>query len=83
MPHFQVLAIDTASSIIDVTNEEKYQNWDVLLDIVKCVGDCKKLRWLRFGLLDQLSFLPFLERFGVSNLPDCSDAIFLRIVSAE
>ena len=83
MPYFQVLAIDTASSIIDITNEEKIQNWDVLLDIVKCVSHCKKLRWLRFGLLDQLSFLPFLERFGVSNLPDASGAIYLRIVSAE
>ena len=75
MPYFQVLAIDTASSIIDITNEEKIQNWDVLLDIVKCVSDCKKLRWLRFGLLDQLSFLPFLERFGVSNLPDISAVV--------
>ena len=83
MPYFQVLAIDTASSIIDITNEEKIQNWDVLLDIVKCVSHCKKLRWLRFGLLDQLSFLPFLEKFGVSNLPDASGAIYLRIVSTE
>ena len=67
LPNLEVLAIDTASAIIDVTNEEAIQKWDVLLDIVKSVSNYKKLRWLRFDLMDQLSFIPFLEKFGVSK----------------
>ena len=69
LPNLEVLAIHTASAIIDVTNEETIQKWDVLLDIVKYVSGCKKLRWLRFDVMDQLSFIPFLKKFGVSNLP--------------
>ena len=68
LPNLEVLAIHTASAIIDVTNEETIQKWDVLLDIVKYVSGCKKLRWLRFDVMDQLSFIPFLKKFGVSNL---------------
>ena len=64
LPNLEVLAIDTATTIID---GEAIQNWDVLLDIVKYVSDCKKLRCLRFDLMDQLSFIPFLVKFGVSN----------------
>ena len=79
LPNLEVLAIDTATTIID---GEAIQNWDVLLDIVKYVSDCKKLRCLRFDLMDQLSFIPFLVKFGVSN-DQCSGTIFPRIVSAE
>ena len=68
LPNLEVLAIHTASAIIDVTNEETIQKWDVILDIVKYVSGCNKLRWLRFDVMDQLSFIPFLKKFGVSNL---------------
>ena len=81
LPNLEVLAIHTASAIIDVTNEETIQKWDVLLDIVKYVSGCNKLRWLRFDVMDQLSFIPFLKKFGVSNLPvQCSGTIFAGIV---